>query len=181
MKNSINLLPLITEDKVKKENKKLKYDVIMGVAVSIVVLGAIVLVLADSFIKNNTNVLSEKISQDTVTLKTYTPFISQYSVLKDKVEQTGSIKKQGLDPNSLIDYLISIAPPNTTFSNLTLSANNKFTVSVSNSDYINIAKFLIVFEDPKLQVKGVTLSGIAYSTNQLSFNLSGNFVQNGNR
>jgi hypothetical protein len=181
MSNTINLLPVQTKDQIKQEVGKFKFDFLTSVVIMVIVVVGVVLMFVQAFLQFNITNINNNITTATNTLNSYKSLDEGYYLVDTKVQQLKVINNYKVDPTTVIDYLSNLVPSGSNISNFTLSQNNQFTLTISNTDYIAVAKFLVVLEEPNLDVKGTEIQSIDYDTTQNIYNfiISGDYVKNG--
>ena len=180
MVNTINLLPIRSKDQIKKEIKKFKYDLITAVGIMAVVIIGVFIMFINSVLQFSVNSLTNKIKSATVTLNTYKPIAAQYYTVAKKVDQVKIIKSNRTNPNDVIYYLQSLMPTGSSLANFRFDASNAFTVSISSTNYIDIAKLLIRLEDRKLRLRNTEITAITYDhvLNSVQFVITGSYQKN---
>ncbi len=179
MSNTINLLPVRTKDQIKTEFRKFKYDFITSIVILGVVLLGIFLMFIHAFLEYNLNQLNSNITKQMNVLKTYQNFIHGYQIIDEKAQQVKLINKNKVDPADVINYMYTLIPSGSTLSNFALDEQHNFTVTIASSNYIDIARFLVILENPQIRLTQTEIKGISFSKSQNIYNfvISGTYVK----
>lgn len=179
--NSINLLPVRSKDEIRKDLSKFKYDLLtMIIVMGVVIVGVILLFIQALFQYNITNI-ENYITTAKSTLSTYQKLGADYYVVERKVQEAQLINSGKVNPSDVIAYITSLIPSGATLSNFSLVQKTGVTVTVTSGSSIDVAKFLVAMEDPRIRLKDTEIREIDYSQEQNVYNfiISGTYVSNG--
>jgi|SRR5579872_1260238 len=181
MSNTINLLPVRTKDQIRQELTKFRYDLVTAIIIMGFVVVGVILLFVNALLDYNINNIQSYISIATNTLQSYNKLALNYYTIDKKINQVKIIQATEINPTDVINYISNLAPAGSSLSDFSLNSTETFTVTISSSNYLDIAKLLVELGNPKLKLKQTEIREIDYSKSQniLNFIISGVYSKNG--
>ena len=178
MTNTINLVPTKSKEAIKKAQKKFRYDIYTAIVVLSIVGVGVILFVVNTFYNIRVASSESAKKEGYNALTKFKPLIDKYETVDVKASQIKILREEGLSPVVAYTYLKNGAPSDFVFSNYALDTNNRFSATVTATNYINIAGFLNKLGSNSLeQITNTNLTSIVFqhAANTITFVITGTY------